>query len=266
MFRNPVRARANFQRACRGAKLPLMSPTTRRLALILLLFLAVLETRTAVTAGIAASSTRAESMRAVRIELAAISRLVPDPAEGQAAFEWCATCHLAGGVGLPAGWVPRIAGQHPRVIAKELLDYRHHLRWDPRMELVAAPHILGSNQGIADVAAYAGALPLDPEQTGSGEDAAQGKVLYERLCIACHGPGGAGSNRGVIPRLCGQDHNYLLRQLHDALDGRRPSMAPVHARRLKGLDLTELGGLASYLSGLTQKGSTPDERSLTAQQ
>jgi cytochrome c553 len=242
-----------------------MNSTARRFALILLLGLAVLETRTAVTAGEAAPSTRAESMRAARRELAAIERLVPDLEQGRADFEWCAGCHEANAAGLPQGWVPRIAGQHPSVIAKQLLDYRHRLRWDQRMEIVAAPHVLSSDQEIADVAAYAGALQPDTEASSSGENVPQGKALYERLCISCHGQAGAGSNSDVIPRLGGQDRNYLLRQLHDAVEGRRPSMEPVHAKLLKGLDATELGGLASYLSGLTQKASTLDQPSFTAQ-
>jgi cytochrome c553 len=265
MFRNGLRALANLLAHVAGAKVALMNPSTRRFALILLLSVAVPESRIAVAAGEASPSTRGESIEAARRELAAIGRLLPDPAQGQALFERCAVCHGAGAAGLPEGWVPRIAGQHPRVIVKELLDYRHHLRWDPRMELVAGRHLLSSNQEIADVAAYAGALPADAAATGSGENVPQGKAVYQRLCIACHGLGGVGSNNALVPRLGGQDHDYLLRQLHDAVDGRRPGMAPVHRSLLKGLDADEFGGLANYLSELTPKASTPHQPSLTAQ-
>jgi cytochrome c553 len=243
-----------------------MIPSTRRFTLILLCSLATaLAAPTAKTVGKVAASTGAESMRAARRELEAIGRLVPDPAQGQLIFQRCAVCHGAPAADLPEGWVPQIAGQHPRVIAKELLDYRLGLRWDVRMELVAGRHVLRSDQEIADVAAYAGTLSFKADAAGDAEHTERDKARYRRLCFACHGPAGAGSNARAIPRLGGQDRDYLLRQLHDALEGRRPNMAPVHARLLKRLNVTELEGLADYLSRLTRRGSAPYQPSLTAQ-
>lgn len=192
------------------------------------------------------------SEAAARRRLAQIVRLTPDPQAGKALFQRCAPCHEATDPDLPRGWVPRIAGQHPRVIAKELLDYRDGLRWDARMEAVARTHILATNQAIADLAAYAGTAP-PPEvvATGSGEHLGQGQLRYQRLCLACHGPAGVGSNAHIVPRLGGQDYDYLLRQLHDALEGRRPTLSGTHARLLEPLDAGELEGLADYLSRST---------------
>jgi cytochrome c553 len=226
-----------------------MHPHTRTLLLVVLLLLPGL--------GRAGTAAQDDPGVAARRELAAIARLTPDPQRGRGLFMRCGTCHDARDPSLPKGWVPSIAGQHARVIVKELLDYRHGLRWDKRMEVVAGQHVLGSDQEIADLAAYAQATPRPQAATGSGEHLERGRKLYRAQCVACHGPAGAGSNVRVIPQLAGQDYEYLLRQLHDALEGRRPTLSG-HARLLEPLDASELEGLADYLSRLTPgKGAEP---------
>jgi cytochrome c553 len=59
------------------------------------------------------------------------------------------------------GGVPRIAGQHISVLAKQLADYRHDRRWDIRMEHFADRHHLVDAQAIADVTAYIHQLLVD---------------------------------------------------------------------------------------------------------
>jgi cytochrome c553 len=200
-------------------------------------------------AGIAISAPE-DPAAAARRELAAIGRLTPDAQQGEALFRGCATCHEARAAGLPSGWVPHIARQHALVIAKQLLDYRHGLRWDKRMEVVAKQHLLASDQQVADLAAFAQAAPRAAAEVGSGEHVEQGQARYRTACSACHGPDGIGSNLRVVPQLAGQDYGYLLRQLHDAIEGRRPLLTVSHGRLLEPLDADQLEGLADYLSRL----------------
>jgi cytochrome c553 len=187
--------------------------------------------------------------RGARQDLRSVLSLEPNREHGREVFRLCETCHGAAQTGLPAGWVPEIAGQHPRVIAKQLVDFRRGLRSDVRMEIVAGRHGLKSLRDIADVAAYAGALnPIPASTRGGGVSAERGRTIYEAQCARCHGKAAEGSNTRFVPRLAGQDYQYLLRQLHDAIDGRRPSLAAAHAKALKPLDEAVLEGLAEYAS------------------
>jgi cytochrome c553 len=193
----------------------------------------------------------AQGASSAAIEYAQVVKDKPDTARGKVHFAVCAECHGDDGAGVADGSVPAIAGQHFRVIAKELVDYRHDKRWDAFMEHYADEHNLGEPQNLTDVAAYISALP--PQQTsapGDGEFLSQGRAVYEAQCVSCHGPGAQGDDRRRIPRLAGQHYAYLLRQLHDAVEGRRPNFSIAHVRLLSRLGRAELVGLADYLSRL----------------
>ena len=205
----------------------------------------------ALSLGAAGRVPQAEAPPSARQDLQAVLSAIPDQNRGAKLFRLCAQCHGARGEGIGDAWTPAIAGQHPRVLAKQLVDYRHGARWDPRMEKVAGRHILKSTQDIADIVAYVGRLNPPPASSiGSGEWVHRGERLYGALCRACHGPQGEGSGARFIPRLAGQRYDYLLRQLHDTVDGRRPSMVMIHERALARLDMEDLMGIADYLSRL----------------
>ena len=201
--------------------------------------------------GASADSNASVVPRAPGQEVEAVLRLMPDPAHGREVFRVCEACHGAHDAGLPKGWVPEIAGQHVRVIVKQLVDFRHGRRWDLRMEIIASRHVLKSSRDILDAASYAASLsPVSSLAVGTGENVTRGQVVYEAKCVACHGRGGEGSNARFVPRLAGQDYDYLLRQLHDAIDGRRPGLKATHAPLLRTFDAPDLEGLADYLSRL----------------
>ena len=184
-------------------------------------------------------------------ELLSVERLKPNLDHGAELFEVCAACHGSDGGGSSDGSVPAIAGQHFRVLVKQLVDYRHHQRWDIRMEHFTDHHHLAGPQEVADLAAYVAALPpTGGKGYGDGENLAQGARLYLALCASCHAPTGAGNAASRVPRLAGQHFAYLERQLYDAVDGRRPNMGAKHARLLSRLDRTDILGVADYLSRL----------------
>jgi cytochrome c553 len=190
---------------------------------------------------LAASTARKEYLDAVRSK--------PDPERGAVLFENCATCHGPGGGGTIDGSIPRIAGQHFKVIVKQLVDYRHDKRWDPRMERYADKHLLTNAQAIADVAAHAASLDRRaPRGVGLGTYLDKGKHLYVAHCRSCHGAAGEGDEKELVPRVAGQHYEYLLRQFYDAVDGRRPNFSRAHVQLLARLDRDELTGLADALS------------------
>jgi cytochrome c553 len=162
----------------------------------------------------------------------------------------CVACHGTEGQGLPDGSTPRIAGQHFRVIVKQLVDLRYGKRFGFRMEQRANRH-LGAFQEIADVASY---LSQQPRGSDSGESSsstlAHGANIYATNCLACHGERGQGDEDAAIPMLAGQHSAYLLRQMYDAVDGRRPTLARLHSARIKPLDFEQLHAVADFLAQL----------------
>ncbi len=180
----------------------------------------------------------------------------PNFDNGATLFKTCSVCHGTSGGGTPDGHVPRISGQHFSVLVKQLVDYRNHRRWDPLMEYESDKHLLKSAQDLADVAAYASEIETLPEEgvsVGSGEYLSRGTEIYARNCIACHGKSGDGNGQRQIPRLAGQNYAYLVRQIHDAVEGRRPNLSATHISLLKGLDYVDIMGVADYLARITRR-------------
>jgi cytochrome c553 len=199
---------------------------------------------------IAAAGPAAREAQAKK-ELRAALAATPDAAHGAHLFATCAECHGPHAEGNASGWPPQIAAQHRRVIARELVDYRAGLRWYDPMERIAGRHVLGSTQDIADVAAYVASLPPSPDTTpGPQRGVDKGARLYVTRCLWCHGARGEGNDERFVPRVAGQQYEYLLRQLHDTLEGRRPNMGPQHLRLFEGCSMEELMGLAAYMSRL----------------
>jgi cytochrome c553 len=204
---------------------------------VLLLILAIAAT----AVGQAAESARKEFSEAVRAR--------PDLERGAQIFRNCASCHGTTGNGTDDGGVPRIAGQHFRVLVRQLVDYRNDTRWDVRMEHHAGRQLLADPQAIADVAAYAAQLDRDaPRNVGEGTLVQHGARVYGRQCASCHGEVGQGDDRAATPRLAGQHYEYLLRQMYDAVDGRRPNFSAAHVRLLAQLQRDDLVGVADFLA------------------
>ena len=174
-----------------------------------------------------------------------------DVSHGRVLFETCARCHGTSGAGQKDGSVPAIAGQHFRVIARQLIDYRHDERWDVYMEHFADFPSLIFAQDVADVAGYITGLErVGPRAQGEGDYLDHGAALYARRCTSCHGVHGEGSDNKGYPRLAAQQYPYLVRQMHDALEGRRPNFSRAHVRLLAHFDRDDIDGVADYLSRL----------------
>jgi cytochrome c553 len=198
----------------------------------------------------AAAAPPAHEARA-KEELRAVLAATPDAARGARSFAVCTECHGPHAEGNASGWPPQIAGQHRRVIAKELVDYRAGWRWYDPMERIAGRHVLGSTQDVADVAAYVASLvPSSDTTPGPQRAVEQGAALYRSRCQWCHGARGEGNDERFVPRVAGQQYEYLLRQLHDAIEARRLNMQAQHLRLLQSCSMEELVGLAAYMSRL----------------
>ncbi len=173
-----------------------------------------------------------------------------DAERGAELYAGCVACHGSDGVGALNGSIPRIAGQHYRVLIRQLIDFRYHKRWDFRMEEVASNrHVLAGAQEIADVAAYLAGLTLKaPSGVGDGLELAHAATVYGGHCQSCHGIHGEGDAARAIPKIGGQHAGYLMRQVYDSVDGRRTPLAATHRRRFLALDFNDVRGLSDFIA------------------
>ena len=177
-----------------------------------------------------------------------------DAAAGQAKAAACAACHGADGNSVNPEW-PKIAGQHPKYVEKQLMDFKEGRRKNDMMTGMVAPL---SAEDMVNLGAYFAA------QTGTGGFASESAArLGERIyrggnaktgvpaCTACHGPEGAGDPLAGIPALSGQHAKYTATQLHAFRDEERNNDSNSMMRdAARWLTKEEIAAVAEYIAGL----------------
>ncbi len=161
------------------------------------------------------------------------ARAPGDPALGAASYAVCAACHGAQGEGLVALNAPKLSGQDPRYLRRQLRNYKIGLRGihedDINGRIMAPMAATLVNDAIVDnVIAYIGTLPDSPAPATVDGDVAHGAKLYT-LCANCHGDDGQGIKMNA-PRQAGMNDWYLLSQLKNFKQGIRGS----HPHDLRG--------------------------------
>ncbi len=149
-----------------------------------------------------------------------------DATKGKAAYAVCAACHGANGMGNKALNAPRIAGQEPWYLERQLNHYKKGIRGaDPKdtygMQMRPMALTLANDQAVSDMAAFLSSMPVSKssESTVKG-DATAGKASY-MICQTCHGPTGGGNKALNAPRLTGLQDWYIVRQLKNFKAGIR---------------------------------------------
>jgi cytochrome c553 len=171
----------------------------------------------------------------------------------------CAACHAADGNSTaPAN--PKIAGQFPEYLHKQLADFKPQKGKKAARESAVMSGMVAnlSDADMKGLAAYYAGQKLKPAAAADKDLAAAGQKLWRGgnaasgvpACAGCHGPAGAGIP-AQYPRIAGQYADYIAAQLKLFREGGRTNdqngmMRGVAAR----LSDREIRAVAEYAAGL----------------
>jgi cytochrome c553 len=182
-------------------------------------------------------------------ELEKALALTPDLTSGLEIYRACAMCHMGEGWGLSNGSVPQIAGQHRKVVIKQLADIRAGNRDSVLMAPYSSVESIGGPQAVANVAGYIDTLEMSPDTgKGPGTDLALGSRLYKENCARCHGDSGEGDGDTFVPRIQSQHYNYLLKQFEWIRDGKRRNANAEMVAQIQDLDDRAIHAMLDYVS------------------
>lgn len=192
-----------------------------------------------------------------------------NPGVGRAAV--CVACHGSDGNSpvLPplAEQAPKIAGQTPEYLIKQLYDYKSGRRRNGQMSL-QAKNI--ADVDIANIAAFfatqrvASNAATDKRLFARGENLflkGRGRPYPVIACVGCHGKNGEGK-RGwassykiappvLAPAVGGQHVRYLVNQIKAFRDGSRTNdIGRVMYNAALHLDDSDIDAVAEYMAAL----------------
>jgi cytochrome c553 len=169
-----------------------------------------------------------------------------DAAAGAKKAEVCVECHGPKG-NSTQGKYPILAGLSSRYIYLQLKDFKEGRRSDPDMTPKAKDM---SREDMFDLAAYFSAQkPVSTPFKPDPERAAKGKAKAdETLCTMCHLGGFLGQNE--VPRVAGQQYDYIVKQLKDFKARHRTNDAGNMVSVASTLSDEDILNLANYLAGL----------------
>jgi cytochrome c553 len=176
-------------------------------------------------------------------------------AAGKAKAGMCAGCHGTDGNGMASNplW-PKLAGQIPDYIDKQLHDFKSGARKDPIMSGMAAAL---SPADMNNLAAYFSSLKTRPGAAINAELAKEGEKIYRggnaktgvSACMSCHGPSGQGIPPR-FPKVSGQNAAYTEKQLLAFKAGTRTNDGDIMTRIAFRMSEQEIKAVAQYMAGL----------------
>jgi cytochrome c553 len=164
----------------------------------------------------------------------------------------CAACHGADGNSV-ISLNPKLAGQQPEYLLKQLNNFKEGKRANPIMTPMAANL---SVDEMKDLAAYFAAQKINLAKAKSNGAGSLGEKIYRGgiaasgvpACASCHGANGAGIPK-QFPRLAAQHADYTLAQMRAFRLGERANAPMMMAIAAKMTD-AEMQAVADYVQGL----------------
>src|SRR5690606_39024253 len=126
-------------------------------------------------------------------------------AAGAAQYAVCAACHGPQGQGMQALNAPKIAGQDPWYLKRQLQNYKAGVRGAHEEDVYGkqmAPmaRTLATDEAIDNIVAHIGTFPDDPPAQTVEGDVTAGAGRFG-VCAYCHGAYGEGIEAMNAPRL-----------------------------------------------------------------
>jgi len=194
------------------------------------------------------------------LAFSAAPAVAQDAAKAQGiAAQVCAACHAADGNSIgPAN--PKLAGQFPEYLHKQLVDFKAQGGKKPARENPVMNGMV-ANLSAADMqnlAAYFSGQKLKPAAATDKDLATLGQKVWRGgnaqtgvpACAGCHGPTGAGIP-AEFPRVAGQYAEYVATQLRSFRDGARANDPNGMMRGVAGrMSEREIKAVAEYAAGL----------------
>lgn len=170
----------------------------------------------------------------------------------QTATTVCAACHGADG-NSAISLNPKLAGQHPEYLYKQLSDFKEGRRANAVMSGMVANLSAEEMQGLA---AYYASQSLKLAKAKSNGAGSLGEKIYRGgiagtkvpACAACHGANGEGMPKR-FPGLSGQHADYTVQQLKTFRTGERAN-APMMQVISTKMTEAEMQAVADYIQGL----------------
>ncbi len=170
----------------------------------------------------------------------------------QTATTLCAACHGADG-NSAISVNPKLAGQHPGYLAKQLAEFKSGKRNNAVMGGMAAALSEDDMKGLAAYFAAQKPTLAKAKENGAGS---LGEKIYRAgiadtkvpACASCHGAAGAGLPK-QFPRLAGQHADYTAAQLKIFRTGERAN-APMMMDIASRMTDAQMQAVADYIQGL----------------
>jgi cytochrome c553 len=165
---------------------------------------------------------------------------------GKVKAKICGACHGEDGNAVTSHYA-NLAGQTWRYIYVQLKDFKEGRRVNNTMSPLAATL---SREDMIDIANYFAAQPVKPNPFVPDETKVKlGKAKAdETLCAMCHLGGFAGQNE--IPRVAGQQYDYVIEQLRNFKSRTRTNDAGNMTSVAQTLTETDMENLAHYIVSL----------------
>ena len=167
-----------------------------------------------------------------------------DAAPAKAAI--CMACHGPAALASQPAY-PILAGQTSRYLYLQLRDFQEGRRENALMTPMAAGLSRDEMHELADY--FARQKPPPQSFAADSGKAKTGKLKAdETLCTMCHLGGFIGQNE--IPRVAGQNYEYIVKQLTDFKARTRTNDAGSMTSVAQTLNAQDIENLAHYLVGL----------------
>lgn len=188
---------------------------------------------------------------------------------GQSKAAVCVACHGPDGNSValppPADPWPKLAGQLPSYIIKQVHDFKIGKRKNEQMEPQAQAV---AEADLADIAAFFAKQQIQPNEVANKDLLAQGEQIFLKgkgrphvvpACVGCHGKAGEGNRDWnklmsraptvLAPAIGGQHANYLEKQLKAYRDGSRAN-DEAHVMRdiAKRLNDSDIAAVSEFLA------------------